>query len=69
VNTEILNDKEKSIMLARGWGEYNPFRKPVESIRFGMVFSTENNPMVTSKIDTIRQLLDNISIFLVPEYN
>jgi hypothetical protein len=54
---ELLSGVEESILRARGWGKYNPFVRPVERIRFGMVFCETGNPGVTANIQTLRREL------------
>jgi len=53
---EVLSDAEQSILLARGWGKYNPFVRPLERIRFGMVFCSTDNPQVALMIHRLRQM-------------
>jgi hypothetical protein len=54
---ERLSGAEEAVLLARGWGEYNPFVRPVERIRFGMVFCETGNPEVVASIQALRRRL------------
>ena len=50
-NSEMLSAAEDIALCSRGWEKYNPFLKPIERIRFGMVFSATNNPRVAESIE------------------
>lgn len=56
---EILSGVEESMLLARGWGRYNPFVRPLERIRFGMAFCGIDNPRVADSIRTFQSFLCN----------
>jgi hypothetical protein len=57
-NNEDLTDIEKQFIQDRGWtnANYNPFIKPLERIRFGMVFGDDNIEL-QKKIDLLNSLI------------
>lgn len=56
---EVLTEDEILALKSRGWDKnnYNPFRKPIEHIRFGLVFGPEDNPKIEIAIKQFHRAL------------